>query len=306
MPKKLRYNSIPDVGTADKTQNIVAQTSKKNTSFHPLRIETRVAPVTQKAAGDATTQLTETENGVEHAQIFSEDEDYDPEADEVESWDDFVDNLCAKEEAVSRNKPYKSKDTDYWSVVVSDGGVTRMMNLSIREAIVLPPGRQIILEFNTEMQAISQAAGLLSGFLGSLGADFQHFSINEDSWKTMDKALKEHAYDTIKRTFLYEEDDRRKRKKVMIQRLEKIWKEARNHLYHKCYDEQMSWEENLKKKPSRINIQQWRWFVNYRLKESTKEVIANIESQDGSSKEISLTDSLAQVLGKEHSGRVWG
>ncbi|XP_020964334.1 uncharacterized protein LOC110265618 [Arachis ipaensis] len=36
------------------------------------------------------------------------------------------------------------------------------------------------------------------------------------------------------------------------------------------------------------------------------EAIANIESQDGSSKEISLTDSLAQVLGKEHSGRVRG
>ncbi|RYR60562.1 hypothetical protein Ahy_A04g017615 [Arachis hypogaea] len=29
-----------------------------------------------------------------------------------------------------------------------------------------------------------------------------------------------------------------------------------------------------------------------------------VGSQDGSSKEISLTDSLAQVLGKEHSGRV--
>ncbi|RYR03132.1 hypothetical protein Ahy_B06g081969 isoform A [Arachis hypogaea] len=149
----------------------------------------------------------------------------------------------------------------------------------------------------------------------------------------MDKALKEHAYDTIKRTFLYEEDDHGKRKKVMIQRLGKIWKEARNHLYHKCYDEQKSWEENLKKKPSGINVQQWRWFINYRLKESTKtkcsksveatlytywgskttarlrdeeEAIANIESQDGSSKEISLTDSLAQVLGKEHLGRVRG
>ncbi|RYR59438.1 hypothetical protein Ahy_A05g025319 [Arachis hypogaea] len=352
MPRKSRYRSIPDVDTADKTQNIVTQTSGKNTSFRP--------PLTQKDAGNATAQLTEIENVAEHAQIFSEDEDYDPETDEVESWDDFVDNLYAEEEVVSRNKPYKSKDTDYWSVVVSDGGVTRTMNLSVRKAIVLPPGRQIILEFNTEMQAI-----------GSLGADFQHFPINEDSWKTMDKALKEHANDTIKRTFLYEEDDRGKRKKVMIQRLGKIWKEARNHLYHKCYDEQMSWEENLKKKPSGINIQQWRWFVNYRLKESTKkkcrqnalnrskqlythtrsskttvrlrdeeekkqqrrigrgemfimthkkrdgsymnddarvvgEAIANIESQDGSSKEISLTDLLAQVFGKEHSGRVQG
>ncbi|RYR39930.1 hypothetical protein Ahy_A09g045566 [Arachis hypogaea] len=360
MPRKPRYSSIPDAGTADKTQNIIAPTSGKNTSFHPPCIETRVAPATQKDAGDATAHFTETENVAEHTQISSEDGDYDPEEDEVGSWDDFVDNLYVEEETVSRNKPYKGKDTDYWTVVVSDGGVTRTMNLSIREAIVLPPGRQIILEFNTEMQSIDQAAGLLSGFLGKLGADFQHFSINEESWKTMDKALKEHAYETIKRTFLYEEDDRGKRKKVMIQRLGKNWKEARNHLYHKCYDEQL-----------RINVQQWRWFVSYYLKESTKEkcrqnavnrskqlythtggskttarlrdeeekkqqrrigigemfimthkkrngsymndavrvageAIANIESQDGSSKEISLTDLLAQVLGKEHSGRVRG
>ncbi|KAL4320871.1 hypothetical protein AHAS_Ahas14G0053800 [Arachis hypogaea] len=172
MPRKPQYSSIPDAGTADKTQNVIAPTSGKNTSFRPPRIETRVAPATQKDAGDATAHLTETENVAGHAQISLEDEDYDHEADEVGSWDDFVDNLYAEEETVSRNKPYKGKDTDYWTVVVSDGGVTRTMNLSVREAIILPPGRQIILEFNTEMQAIGQAAGLLSGFLGNLGADF--------------------------------------------------------------------------------------------------------------------------------------
>ena len=79
-----------------------------------------------------------------------------------------------------------------------DDGITRTMSLSVREAIVLPPSRKIIFEFNEELQPIGQAAGLLSGFLGNLGADFQHFPINEDSWKTMDKALKEHAYETIK------------------------------------------------------------------------------------------------------------
>ncbi|KAL4393519.1 hypothetical protein AHAS_Ahas02G0060100 [Arachis hypogaea] len=51
------------------------------------------------------------------------------------------------------------------------------MNLSVKEAIVLPPSRQIILEFNTELQLISQATRLLREFLGSLGADFQHFPL---------------------------------------------------------------------------------------------------------------------------------
>ncbi|RYR08165.1 hypothetical protein Ahy_B05g075726 [Arachis hypogaea] len=156
MPKKPWYNCISNAGTADKTQHINA----------------------------------------EPAQSSSDDEDYDSEADEVDSWDDYVDDLYAEEEAVPRNKSNGRKDTDYWNVV---------------------------------------AARLLSGFLGSLGADFQHFPINEDSWKTIDNALKEHAYDTIK-----------------------------------VYDEEESFEENAKRKPSGIDAQQWRWFLNYRLKESTK------------------------------------
>ncbi|KAL4300230.1 hypothetical protein AHAS_Ahas17G0180100 [Arachis hypogaea] len=226
MPRKPWYNCILDAGTTDNTQNISAQTFEKNTSFCPLRIETRLAPSTQKDAAKASARFTKTKNVAEPAQISSEDEDYDPEADEVESWDDHVDNLYAAEKAVRR-------------------GVTRTMNLSIKDAIVLPPGRQIILEFNTEIQAIGQATGLLSRFLGSLGANVQHFPINEESWKTMDNDLKEHAYDTIKRTFLYEEDDHGKKRK--------------------------SFEENPKRNPSGINAQQWKWFVNYRFKESTKE-----------------------------------
>ncbi|KAL4356731.1 hypothetical protein AHAS_Ahas09G0116000 [Arachis hypogaea] len=104
------------------------------------------------------------------------DEDYNPEADEVESWDDHVENLYAEEEAIRCNNPNGRKDMDYWSVIVSDDGVTKTMKLSIKEAIVLPPGRQIILEFNTELQPIGETAGLLNGFLRSLGADFQVFS----------------------------------------------------------------------------------------------------------------------------------
>ncbi|KAL4338328.1 hypothetical protein AHAS_Ahas12G0199200 [Arachis hypogaea] len=163
MPKKPRYNCISNAGT-DKTQHINAGT----------------------------------EHVAEPAQSSSDDEDYNPEADEVDSWDDYVDDLYAEEEAVPRNKSNGRKDTDYWNVVVSDDGITRTMSLSVKEAIVLPPGRKIILELNEELQPIDQAAGLLSGFLVNLGADFQHFPINEDSWKTMDKALKEHAYETTK------------------------------------------------------------------------------------------------------------
>ncbi|KAL4330764.1 hypothetical protein AHAS_Ahas13G0432700 [Arachis hypogaea] len=189
---------------------------------------------------------TGTEHVAEPAQSSSDDEDYDPEVDEVTLMQ-LILLIC-----------------------FLDDGITRTMSLSVKEAIVLPSSRKIILEFNKELQPIGQAAGLLSGFLGNLGADFQHFPINEDSWKTMDKALKEHAYETIKCTFRYEEDDKGTIKRVMIQRLGKIWKEERNHLFHKVYDEEESYEVNAKRNPSGIDAQQWRWFLYYRLKESTK------------------------------------
>ncbi|TKY66332.1 hypothetical protein E2542_SST09201 [Spatholobus suberectus] len=51
---------------------------------------------------------------------------------------------------------------------------------------------------------------------------------------------------------------------------------------------------------------EWATFIDYRLKEKTKEKIAEIESQGTVPVEISSNDSLGLVLGKEHLGRVRG
>ena len=70
--------------------------------------------------------------------------------------------------------------------------------LTVKEAIALLSNTKIILLFNKELQLIGQATGLLSGFLGSLDTDYSHFPICEESWKHVNKAKKEHAYDMIK------------------------------------------------------------------------------------------------------------
>ncbi|RYQ82664.1 hypothetical protein Ahy_B10g101240 [Arachis hypogaea] len=139
----------------------------------------------------------------------SEDEDYDPETDEVLSFDDHTDDLFAAQEAESQNNDEKCKDTDYWNVTIIDSnfffiyfledGVRKQSKLSMKEAIALPSNTKIILPFNKEMQSISQATGLFSGFLGSLGADYYQFPIYEESWKYVNKTKKEHAYDMIKK-----------------------------------------------------------------------------------------------------------
>ncbi|RYR03166.1 hypothetical protein Ahy_B06g082002 [Arachis hypogaea] len=58
-----------------------------------------------------------------------------------------------------------------------------------------------LLQHNRELQPVGQAAGLLSGFLGNLGANFQQLPICETSWKTMNKAIKEHKFDQIKEKY---------------------------------------------------------------------------------------------------------
>ncbi|KAL4293520.1 hypothetical protein AHAS_Ahas18G0136300 [Arachis hypogaea] len=156
----------------------------------------------------------------------------------------------------------------------------------------------------------------------------------------MSKASKEHAFDQFKRVFHYEDDGRGIIKREIVQRIGSSWRNARNHLFHKVYDEELTFPENLMRKPAGIKANHWRKFLEYRLNEDTQELrqgrpigrgegwtmshkkkngsymnkdvrlvgeaIELIKSQDPSSKEFSQNDSLAQVLGKEHPGRVRG
>ncbi|XLT39255.1 hypothetical protein HN873_070547 [Arachis hypogaea] len=137
--------------------------------------------------GDTRAPATRTEHPDLHEVVdnHSEDEDYDPEADEVESFDDHVDDLFVVHE-------------------VEQNGVTSCMKLTVKEALALPPGKKIVLQHNRKLQQVGQAAGLLSEFLGTLGDDFQQLPICETSWKTTNKAFKEHAFDQVKKAIVEE------------------------------------------------------------------------------------------------------
>ncbi|XP_016168840.1 uncharacterized protein LOC107611427 [Arachis ipaensis] len=304
--------------------------------FRPPRNETRMA--SSSDVGDTRAPATNRKHppdSHEGVDDHSEDEDYNPEADEIESFDDHLDNMFAAHEVEHQvNVNRKKKDTNYWVVDVIENGVISSMELTVKEALALPPGKKI-------------------------------------SWKTMSKASKEHAYDQVKRVFHYEDDKRGWIKREILQRIGNCWRNSRNHLFHKVYDEELTFEENIKRKPVGIEANHWKKFLQYRLDDDTQEkcrknavnrskqqythtggsktmarkrheeeqrlgrpigrgegwtmshkkkngkymneearlvgeAIEFVESQDPSSKEFSQNDSLAQVLGKEHPGRVRG
>ncbi|KAL4391405.1 hypothetical protein AHAS_Ahas03G0241800 [Arachis hypogaea] len=56
-------------------------------------------------------------------------------------------------------------------------GTIKQAHLSVRGAIEQPNGRRIILKFNSKLQPVGDEAGLLSGVLGLLGADYEKFPI---------------------------------------------------------------------------------------------------------------------------------
>ncbi|RYR16280.1 hypothetical protein Ahy_B04g073279 [Arachis hypogaea] len=294
--------------------------------FRPPRNKTRLA--SSSDIGDARAPATNRKHppdSHEGVDDHSEDEDYDPEADEIESFDDHLDNMFAAQEVERQGNANSKKRTLIIGLLMSQ--------LTVKEALALPPGKKIL-------QQVGQAADLLSGFLGTLGSDFQQLPICAKSWKTMSKASKEHAYDQVKRVFHYEDDKRGWIKRGILQRIRSCWRNLRNHLFHKVYDEELNFEKNIKRKPVGIEANHWKKFLQYRLDKDTKEqrqerpigradgwtmshkkkngkymneeahlvgeAIELIESQDSSNKEFLQNDSLAQVLGKEHLGRVRG
>ncbi|RYQ83236.1 hypothetical protein Ahy_B10g101882 [Arachis hypogaea] len=242
--------------------------------------------------------------------------------------------------------------------MVLQDGVRKGSEVSVKKATTLPSNTKIILPFNKGLQPIGQAAGLLSGFLGILGASYSHFPICEESWKHVNKAKKEHAYHMVKRIFHYKDDAGEKIKQDIMKRIEKNRKDTRHNLYHKFYKSIRTFEKNkkitgngsfkyrqkeeTKKKCKQNALNRSKQLYTHtegsktltRKKDEVRkyekdplveesclsslirkkmapismpmrvllEAIANIESQDESSKHILQNDLLAQVLGKEHSG----
>ncbi|KAL4328246.1 hypothetical protein AHAS_Ahas13G0180900 [Arachis hypogaea] len=93
-------------------------------------------------------------NGIQNSEL--DDEDLDPEADDVDSFEKHIDNLFVASEA---QKCKRCKTTEFWVVKT------------------IANGRKIVLRFNENLQPVGDEAGILSGILGLLGSDYTKFSI---------------------------------------------------------------------------------------------------------------------------------
>nr|XP_025632409.1 uncharacterized protein LOC112727026 [Arachis hypogaea] len=190
--------------------------------FRPSRSEPRPAPQTR------TYSSQNSEPGHVHL---------DANAHDVDSIDQKVDNRLFTTETYIK----------VYNWLVDSDGTIKPAKLSVREAMERPNGRRIMLRFNNEKQPVGDEAGLLSGILGMLGANYGKFPICEESWRHV----------TTK-------------DKVYSECVKKSWKDTRLRLYDDCYEPTLSTEENIEKRLPGIDRDHWRWYLDYRAKPEMK------------------------------------
>ncbi|RYR54056.1 hypothetical protein Ahy_A06g029305 [Arachis hypogaea] len=133
--------------------------------FRPSRTEPRPEP--------------QTANGVQVTELCNED--VDPEANEVDSFEEHIDRMFATSDV----EKHKGRQTiEFWDVELIDSdGIVKQVKMNVREAMERSlNGSKVILRFNDKLQAVGDGAGMLSDILGVLGSDYSKFPICEKSW----------------------------------------------------------------------------------------------------------------------------
>ncbi|XP_061355875.1 uncharacterized protein LOC133300366 [Gastrolobium bilobum] len=131
----------------------------------------------------------------------------------------------------------------YWVVdVLADNGVTDAERLRVRDVLVLPPHKKVVVEWNEDNQPVGEAAALLLGFLGHLACNPNIFPISYERWPKIPPIYKEDVWlNTIKKRFVVDNDDH----------------------YHFCMG-------NMENFPDGMTREQWGSFLTYKTSEKAK------------------------------------
>jgi hypothetical protein len=73
-------------------------------------------------------------------------------------------------------------------------GVVKVVRLRSQDVFSLPPGQKILMEWSRDDQPVGEAAGLLGGYLGSIGTNFNMFPIDKPRWPKVSFELKKEVY----------------------------------------------------------------------------------------------------------------
>ncbi|WJX88873.1 hypothetical protein P8452_70914 [Trifolium repens] len=73
-------------------------------------------------------------------------------------------------------------------------GVVKVVRLRGQDVFSLPPGQKILMEWSRGDQPVGEAAGLLGGYIGSVGTSFNKFPIDKLRWPDVSSKIKDEVY----------------------------------------------------------------------------------------------------------------
>ncbi|KAI9095734.1 hypothetical protein K1719_026294 [Acacia pycnantha] len=114
----------------------------------------------------------------------------------MEGQEDEVSNQSQQQN--ERPHPFKPKRScnKYWVVDVKDDqGRIAEERLRIRDVLVLPPHKQVVVTWSEENQPVGDGGSLLNGYLGHLACNTNVFPICYDRWPKVPRSYKDNAWE---------------------------------------------------------------------------------------------------------------
>ncbi|XP_019238163.1 PREDICTED: uncharacterized protein LOC109218265 [Nicotiana attenuata] len=148
-------------------------------------------------------------------------------------------------------------------------GDTKRLKLKTREALSLPQGERVVVEFDC-LDPIGEAQGLLAGVCSILATDCTIFPIGFDKWPDMPKSYINDCFNNIIKPhfcFMTIEEDAQG---YVYRFISKKWAASRQKLWDEFKDPLKTKDEIMDNVPVGITRDQWTSFVNYHYKEETQ------------------------------------
>ncbi|KAI9125341.1 hypothetical protein K1719_003957 [Acacia pycnantha] len=213
----------------------------------------------RKASTSSTTPTLQTQNVQPSENLENDIQRVESQPREMEGQEDEVSNQSQQQN--ERPHPFKPKRmcNKYWVVDVKDyQGRIAEERLRIRDVLVLPPHKQVVVTWSEENQPVGDDGSLLNGYLGHLACNTNVFPICYDRWPKVPRSYKDNAWEmTIQKNFVSILDEHYE---YCLANMGKKWKDNRWRLCNYYYDSNASYEQNLENYPEGMTREQWAGF----------------------------------------------
>ncbi|XP_061350317.1 uncharacterized protein LOC133295490 [Gastrolobium bilobum] len=148
-----------------------------------------------------------------------------------------------------------------------DRGRVSEERLRMKDVLVLPDHKKVIVPWNETDQPIEDASSLLHGVLGHLACNVNLFPVSYERWPDVPPIYKEEIWKLIESKFALSTDQQRA---YCMGNMGKKWKDNRYRLCAEFYNKIASLDQNIDNYPDGMTREQWAGFLAYKKSDKAK------------------------------------